>query len=69
MASRINTDLSHAQHARLEALGDREPEATVVGWYHNGPVIRRFNGRLSRLLPSGRMTGLGAIQAKSMEES
>lgn len=58
-----DTELTPAQHARLEYLADKDPEAKVIGWWH-GPIIRRGDGKVSRLVPSGRFTGFGSQQAK-----
>lgn len=70
-----DTELTFAQHLRLDNIAranpedpngnpvGHDPEAKVVGWYH-GPVIRRGDGRRSRLTPGGRFTGLGLQQAK-----
>jgi hypothetical protein len=70
-----DTELTVAQHSRLDGLaranpedidGDpvgADPDAKVIGWWH-GPIIRRGDGRVSRLVPSGRFTGFGSQQAK-----
>lgn len=53
----MNTDLTFAQHARLDALAAQDPAAVVVKWdaILSGPVIRRGDGRLQVLSRVGRL--------------
>lgn len=32
--------LTEAQHDRLDRIADERPDATVIGWSQDGPVIR-----------------------------
>ena len=47
--------LTEAQHSRLDKLADKEPEATVVGWEADGPIVA-YEGNLRRVNPLGRLS-------------
>lgn len=49
-------ELTSAQHNRLDAIADKDPGAKVVGQSFGEPVIRHGDGRVTRLLPSGRLS-------------
>lgn len=55
------TDLTYAQHSRLDRIAAEDPAATVIAW-EGGPVIRRGDGRLQRLRNTGRVTAMGREQ-------
>ena len=37
----ISRPLMPAQHAKLDKIGDAEPEAKVIGWFLDGPILYR----------------------------
>ena len=43
---------------RLERLADEDPEAKVIGVFERCPVIRRGDGRIQRLMGTGRLLSL-----------
>jgi hypothetical protein len=51
-------ELSRAQHARLDRLADQDPDAKVIGWASDGPVVLRSDGRVWKILPSGRAVAM-----------
>jgi hypothetical protein len=65
VSAAVDTDLTVAQRARLESLADQEPDARVVGW-QGAPVVRRSDGRLQRLVATGR---LNAVERRAPEPS
>lgn len=48
------TDLTYPQHARLDRLEKEDPGCRVIGW-RDGPVIRKPNGALVRVVEYGRL--------------
>lgn len=51
------TALTVAQFARLDSVDREDPAAKIVGWA-GGPVIRRSDGRVQRLVPNGRLNAV-----------
>lgn len=46
--------LSVAQSSKLDRIAKDDPQATVVAW-QGGPVVRRGDGRLQRVVVTGRI--------------
>lgn len=47
--------LTRAQHSRLDKLAAKEPDAKVVGWESDGPVVR-YGDTLRRVNLMGRLS-------------
>jgi len=53
----VTRDLTFAQANRLDGLAREDSGARVVGWL-DGPVVRRSNGKLVRVVGSGRLNAV-----------
>ena len=63
LAAFTRTDLTWAQHARLDGIEKEDPGAKVIGWHaqSSSPLVRRSHGGLQRVSPVGRLlAGRGA---------
>lgn len=59
-----SVELTPAQFNRLESIADEDPDARVVGHSVGRPVLRRGDGRVQAVQPTGRLTSSEKIRAR-----